>query len=301
MITQSTARLLSDTLRVPVEHRVSEYLGRAWHVSAFQDKADEASHPAAILSDGTYGVFVKLGEGQIARDQFKQEIAGLHLLTERAGVLTPTIIGNLHVADGALMIMEAVQVIKRECAQWQQIGQALAQVHNVKSDRFGLASHCYWGDLYRDNSPLAEWPEFFWQRRLLPRLRDAVDSGHLPLRLVPKIESLHTQLSSLCGPNIKPSLLHGDAQQNNFISTAEGPVMIDPCVHYGHPEFDLAYVDFFAPVPDELFQGYREIAPLDPGFPQRRELWRLPGWLAMVQVVGPQYLDELTAALRGYL
>jgi protein-ribulosamine 3-kinase len=77
--------------------------------------------------------------------------------------------------------------------------------------------------------------------------------------------------------------------------------MIDPCVHYGHTEFDLAYVDFFAPVPEALFQGYREVAPLAPGFPQRRELWRIPGWLAMVQVVGPQYLDELNAALQRYL
>jgi fructosamine-3-kinase len=121
------------------------------------------------------------------------------------------------------------------------------------------------------------------------------------LVFISKIESLHTRLPELCGSDIKPSLLHGDAQQNNFISTPEGPVMIDPCVHYGHPEFDLAYVDFFAPVPEALFQGYREVTPLAPDFPQRRELWRIPGWLAMVQVVGPQYLDELGAALQRYL
>lgn len=125
--------------------------------------------------------------------------------------------------------------------------------------------------------------------------------GHLPLDLVPRVEKLGSRLPWLCGPQVKPALLHGDAHQNNFLSTAAGPVMIDPAVHYGHPEIDLAYVDFFAPVPEELFQGYREMAPLDPGFVQRRDLWRIPGWLGMVQVDGPQHLAQLTAALRSYV
>ncbi len=77
--------------------------------------------------------------------------------------------------------------------------------------------------------------------------------------------------------------------------------MIDPAVYYGHPEMDLAYVDFFAPVPDALFQGYQELAALAPGFAERRDLWRIPAWLAMVQVDGPQHVDSLRAALGRYV
>jgi len=58
-----------------------------------------------------------------------------------------------------------------------------------------------------------------------------------------------------------------------------------------YPEMDLAFVDFFAPVSEELFQGYQEIAPLEPGFVERRDLWRIPAWLAMVEVDGPQHLS----------
>lgn len=298
---ESIGRLLSDALRIPVEQRVSAYLGRAWRVTVFQDKTEAASHLAAILSDETYSVFVKLGEGRLALDQFEQELAGLQLLTERSGVLTPAVIGNIQVKGGALFVLEAVEVVKRERVHWRQIGQALARIHNSKWDRFGLETHCYWGSLFQDNSPLADWPEFFWERRLAPRLKEAVDSGHLPLDLVPEVEKLSARLPWLCGPKVKPSLLHGDAQHNNILSTDKGPVMIDPAVHYGHPEIDLAYVDFFMPVSDELFQGYRENAPLDPDFIQRRDLWRIPGWLAMVQVDGPQHLDKLMAALRNYV
>jgi fructosamine-3-kinase len=297
----SLRRLLNDALRIPLEQQVSAYLGRAWRVMQAQDKRDAASHPAAILSDETYAVFVKLGEGGLAQDQFKQELAGLRFLSERSGVLTPTGIGTLQVAGAVLLILEAVQVVERQPAHWRQMGHALARIHSVKWDRYGFESHNYWGSLYQDNSPLMDWAAFYRERRLAPRLRAAVDSGHLPLDLVPHVEKLSARLHELCGPKVEPALLHGDAHQNNFLSTAKGPVLIDPAVYYGHPEIDLAFVDFFAPVSDDLFQGYEEIAPLEPGFVERRDLWRVPAWLAMVEVDGPQHLDALMAALRNYV
>ena len=297
----SVERLLGDALRIPVEQRVSAYLGRTWRQEKVQDKADSASHPAAILSDETFSVFVKMGEGRLAVDQFEQERLGLKLLTERSGVLTPTVIDNIQVGSEVLMIMKAVQVVERQRLHWRQMGQALARIHSVKWDRYGLETHCYWGDLFQDNSPLADWPEFFWQRRVAPRLKAAVDSGHLPLDLVPQLDKLGVRFPQLCGPRVEPSLLHGDAHQNNILSCTQGPVMIDPSVYYGHPEIDLSYVDFFAPVPDELFEGYREMASLDAGFIQRRDLWRIPVWLAMVQVCSSPYLDDLTATLSRYV
>jgi fructosamine-3-kinase len=297
----STRYLLSDGLRLPLEQQVSAYLGRAWQVRQVWSRADAASHPAAILADDTDAVFAKLGQGDQAQDQFEREVAGLRLLTERAGVLTPQPIGLIPVENEVLFIMEAVQVIAREPLHWRQIGQALARIHAVKGERYGLESHCYWGDLYQDNRPLPDWPAFFRERRIAPRLQAAVDSGNLPLELLPPVEGLMARLPELCGPLGEPTLLHGDAHQNNFLTTGRGPVLIDPSVYYGHPEIDLAYVDIFAPVPEALFQGYQELTPLAPGFAGRRELWRIPFRLAMVQVDGPQHVADLTAALRLYL
>ena len=301
--------MLSDTLRIPLEQRVSTYLGRPWQVQTARDMHDAASHPAAVLSDGTYAVFVKLAEGSLAWDRCTQEIAGLACLTERAGVLTPPAIGVVAVdgavdgaAEGAvLLILEAVVPLRRRRPQWRQMGQALARIHSVKGDRCGFASHNYWGSLYQDNTPHADWVDFYRACRLAPRLRAAVDSGHLPLDIAARVERLSAALPELCGPPAVPSLLHGDAHHNNFLSTAQGPYLIDPAVYYGHPEMDLAYVDFFAPVPPALFEGYQEIAAIDPGFPARRDLWRIPAWLAMIEVDGPQHVDALQGALRHYV
>jgi protein-ribulosamine 3-kinase len=294
------SRLLRADLRIPIEQAVSAYLGRTWQLKQAAGKTDEASHPAAILADERFAVFVKMGEGDLAVDQLTQEAAGLRLLTARSGVLTPTVVEVVPVVRGALLILEAVQVIDREPIHWRQMGQALAQIHSVKGDCFGLETHCYWGSFYQENRPLADWPEFFWTRRIEPWLRAAVDSGKLPSEFVPQVEKVGNILSELCGPAVQPALLHGDAHQNNFLSTAQGPVLIDPAVYYGHPEMDLAYVDFFAPVPADLLEGYQELASIDPGFGERRDLWLLHAWLAMVAVDGPQHLERLRNALRRY-
>ena len=78
-------------------------------------------------------------------------------------------------------------------------------------------------------------------------------------------------------------------------------MVIDPAVYYGSPEMDLAYVDYFAPAPEELFEGYRAELPIQPGFAERKDLWRIPAHLAVVAVAGQSYLPQLNNALRRYV
>lgn len=283
-----------------VEMSVSAYLRRSWQAIKIEDKSDAASHSAVVLSDDTFAVFVKLGTGTQAADRFYQELAGLNLLRSRGSLQTPDGIAVVETDAETVLIMAAVREIVRDAAHYRQMGQALAQLHRIKGERFGLETHCYWGDLYQDNTPAADWPTFFWECRLAPRLRAAVDSGNLPATYVSEVEQIGARLPELCGPAVVPALLHGDAHKKNCLATPHGPVFIDPSVYYGHPEMDLAYVDFFEPVPDEVFAGYAEVTPLDPGFAERRDLWRLPALLAMVEFVGAVYLDKLDAAVRHY-
>ena len=54
------------------------------------DMTEFACHHSAILSDGSYSVFAKFSEAANGFEQFEIELAGLRLLSERSGVLTPT-------------------------------------------------------------------------------------------------------------------------------------------------------------------------------------------------------------------
>lgn len=75
---------LSDNrLRISVEQAVSEYLGKRWRVKDFKDMHEFSSHPSAILSDGSYAVFVKFSKAANGLEQFEVELAGLKFLSER--------------------------------------------------------------------------------------------------------------------------------------------------------------------------------------------------------------------------
>ncbi len=171
----------------------------------------------------------------------------------------------------------------------------------IKSGYCGFPTNGYFGPLPQDNTPTAEWSAFYGERRLRPYLQLALTAGKIPPTLAAQIEKIVQRLPELGGPTVQPTLLHGDAQQNNFISTAQGAYVIDPAVYFGHPELDLAFIDYFQPVPQDVFEGYREELPIDPGFPERRDLWRICGYLAAVAVEGAGYLESLASAVKKYV
>lgn len=260
-----------------------------------------ACHPCAILSDGSYSVFAKFSAAANGFEQFELELAGLRLLSELAGVLTPTPIGIVPIGKGSILVLGQVQAVDRGPRHWRQIGQTLARIHKIKGNRFGLETHGYFGPLYQDNTPMNDWTTFYAERRLWPGLKLAIDSGNIPTVVVRQVEELISRLPELGGPKVAPALLHGDAQQNNFISTEIGAVVIDPAVYYGNPEVDLASIDCFQTVPYDVFDGYQDELNIDPGFWERRDLWRVWGYLAAVAAEGHGHLGRLTAAVQKYV
>jgi len=300
-ISTPTARLALPPLRAPVEEIVSAQTRRQWRITTARDMSDYACHPCAILSDRDYSVFAKFSDAANGQDQFEVELAGLRRLRDSSGILIPTPIGILPVSGGSILVLEAVQAVERAPRHWRQMGQTLARIHQVKGDRFGLDTQGYYGPLHQDNTPSNDWKTFYVERRFLPALKLAVDSGHLPPERTRQVENIISRFSELCGPEFVPALLHGDAQQNNFISTELGPVVIDPAVYYGNPEIDLAAIDSFQGVPDDFFDGYRDVLPMDAGFWERRDLWRIRLFLAAVTVEGPGHLWRLAGAVEKYL
>jgi fructosamine-3-kinase len=295
-----------------VERAASAHGGRAWTARGFTDLDNRASHPCGILHGEPFSVFAKLNSAPDAVAQTSAELRGLALLRDRAGVATPIPIssGLSEVDGGALLLTETLTETPpraRTAGDWRRIGAALAAVHAVRGEQFGLDFDTYFGPLRQDNRPVPgdRWADFFATRRVAPRLREAVDSGYLPPEVATGVERIIPRLPELCGPEPPPTLVHGDAQQNNMLSTSDAAMLLDPSPYFGHPEVDLALLDYFWPVPDEAFNGYRDLAAIDPGFPSRRDLWRLPGYLAVVTVdganpFGRRYLARLAEAVYRY-
>ncbi len=287
-----------------IERFVGNHLGHSWRITHFEDLNDFASHPCALLSDGSSTVFAKFSHAANALDQFETELNSLKLIDDLSAVAIPPPIGVVVVEECVVLLLEAIPAVDRTAQHWRHMGQALARIHRVKGEQFGLPTHGYFGPIYQDNRlvPGNDWITFYAERRLWPRLIGAIDSGHLPTDVARKVEKLMARLPNLCGPAVAPTLIHGDAQKNNFISTPTQAVVIDSAsVHFGHPEIDLAYMDYFEPVPQAVFDGYAEVLPIDPGFNERRNLWRVSGYLAVVSNGGPTYVPWLVNAVDPYL
>ena len=306
-----------------IERAATAHRGTRWTANGFSDLGDRAAHPCGVLTGAPFSVFAKLTSAADRGQQFAAELAGLGLITRLSSVATPTPIAtgiieipvpvtSKRTADDAswLLLFEALpeRTTDRTPGDYRGIGRTMATMHQVHHEQFGLADFDgYFGPFPQDNRPVPgnSWPDFYAERGVRPLLKDAVNSGQLPVELTRGVERVLDRLPHLAGPRVRPSLLHGDAQQNNFLCTPSGPVVIDACPYFGHPEIDLALVDYFEPVPAELFSGYREIRPIDAGFADRRELWRIFAYLGVISgdaqnLWGRQHLRQLANAVGRY-
>ncbi|HYP46483.1 MAG TPA: fructosamine kinase family protein [Propionibacteriaceae bacterium] len=301
--------LIDAWLLAEIERAVTGHLGRLWALTGWDDLSARASHPAALLHGPGLSVFAKL---LTTPEQAQRELAGLDLLSRRSGVRVPLPVGSglITVGGQVLLLSEAVRErapAERRAEDWQAIGHALATVHAITADAFGLDRDGYFGPLHQDNRQVLSntWAEFYGQRRLLPWLLSAYDAGCLSGRQVRQVERVVARLPELGGQEPRPTLVHGDAQHHNFVSTSAGAVVIDASPYYGHPEVDLALVDYFSPVAPELFAGYADVHAIDPGFVERRELWRMFAYLGVLAVDGSgewgrTFVRRLDTALARY-
>ncbi len=292
-----------------VQEYVSGQLGAPWRVESWTDLGDRSSHPAALLHGPGMSVFAKLASRADSARQLRSELSGLEMI-RRSGARVPVPIGSgyLELEDGAaLMLSEALPETlpsHRTEADWRSIGETLALVHSVRGEEFGIESPTWFGSVPQTNHPTGSWVTFYAERRLVPSLALARDSGRLSPEVGTRVERLIRHLPDLAGPQPVPSLLHGDAQHHNFISTPTGAVVIDPCPFYGHPELDLALLDYFVPAPPETFAAYSEILPIAADFGERRELWRLFAYLSIIAIddsaFARTFQQRLADALDSY-
>jgi fructosamine-3-kinase len=306
-----TSRLLDPKTVGTVEEAVSAHIGHTWRISSWTDLAQRASHPAMILRDESYAVFAKLAAADEATLQVNSELAGLRLLAE-FGIPVPVPVGSgrVDLADGStVLLFEAlVERTHRSTEDWQAIGRVLAALHAVEGGSYGAASDGFFGPLRLENAPVDPdtWVEFYTVRRVQPWLRTARDAGSVDAATAARVETLIQRLPQLAGPDPSPRLLHGDAQHHNFLSTDTGAVVIDASPYFGHPEIDLALLDYFSPVPPQTWSAYNEIRPIDKEFQQRRELWRVFAYLGILTVdptseFGRTFRPRLHSALSRYL
>lgn len=313
-----THPLLDPRVVQAVERAATEHLARAWKHAGFTDLNHRATHPCGIFTGTPFSVFAKLDSSPAGEEQFTAELNGFSLIRSRTDVTTPVpVAGGIEVTSaGTLLVSEALAergagsgqaADSRTPGDYAAIGHTLAGLHRARGETVragGIRRVLRAAAAVQPARRLGALGRFLRRATGTPMLRSAVDSGHLPAELARGTERVAARLPALCGPDPVPALLHGDAHQNNFVSTADGAVVIDAAPYFGHSKADLALVDCYSPMDPELFRAYAQMAPVDPGFAGRRELWRLHAYLAAIAVAGANafgrsFLPRLTHGRSG--
>lgn len=251
------------------------------------------------LRCGDRRAFVKARRGADP-STFRVEAQGLRWLAEPNALRIPEVLA--YGEDPPFLALELVEPGHPGADHDEALGRGLAALHRAAPPSFGLPHDNFIARLPQDNTPAPTWPEFYWERRLLPQLRLAEDAGLADDSLRRDFEALAGRLPQRCGPPEPPARLHGDLWGGNLLTDAHGaPVLIDPAVYGGHREIDLAMMQLFGGFSRRVFAAYDEAYPLAKGWQERVPLYQLYPLLVHVNLFGSGYLGGVRRALSRSL
>ncbi len=226
---------------------------------------------------------------------FATEADGLRWIAECPSVRVPAVLGG----HEGLLIMNWVAPGKQSPLAEERLGRGLAELHRLGAPHFGRHGVGFIGDLPRDDSPADTWCEFWFERRLAPLVRKAVDLGTMAVDAVALLERLSIRMEALLGPPEPPARIHGDLWAGNVIWGADDhPWLIDPAAHGGHRELDLAMLRLFDSPGERLFDAYAERFPLAPGWQERVPLFQLEPLLVHAVLFGPSWGAKAIATME---
>lgn len=184
----------------------------------------------------------------------------------------------------------------------QDLGAGLAQLHRHPAPHFGGLDGDevgYLGSVAVDLTASVSWPEFYLTRRLYPLTYRAVELGRVPDEALRLLDAAARRGDELWGPSEAASLVHGDLWAGNRLVDAGGRNwLIDPAVHYGHRETDLAMMTLFGGFGTQVFGAYHEAYPLAEGWRDRVPWYQLSYLLVHAILFGGGYGASVLSALR---
>lgn len=232
---------------------------------------------------------------------FTAEAAGLEAITRTKAIGTPHILGIG--TDGnrggfSFLLLEFISSKNRNKNYWENFARQLADMHRasaagfVSKGKYGFDSDNYIGRHGQINTGYDSWTGFFRDCRLEPQFQDA--SRYFDREDWKRIVRLLDHMDELLVEPEYPSLLHGDLWGGNVITGNDGAAwLIDPAVYVGHAEADLAMTELFGGFPPVFYDAYKEVAPLQPGYERRRDVYNLYHLLNHLNLFGRMYLSEV--------
>lgn len=231
-----------------------------------------------------------------AASTFAAESDGLAALAACQSIRVPQIIDAGRTQTHAWLLLEFIDCHPlTDDRRSRTAGAALAELHRHLGAQHGWPTDNFLGNTPQLNSPHADWATFFANCRLAPQI-DLAERQAGPaarISLIAAGRRLIERIPSILDHRPEPSLLHGDLWHGNVALDTHGRLtLLDPAVHYGDRECDLAMSRLFGGFPPAFYTGYTEAWPLPEGHAGREPMYRLNHVLNHLNLFGSAYRPE---------
>lgn len=249
-------------------------------------------------SEGSF--FLKWNENA-PEDMFPKEAVGLHILHNTGKIRVPQVVSQGAADHKPYLLLEYLEPGRQQSSYWETFGRELAELHKCTAPSFGLDHDNYIGRLPQKNEQRDSWSDFFIECRLKPQVGLAAYNHLIDDAMCRKFEVLYDKLPAIF-PEESPALLHGDLWSGNVhISPGGYASIIDPAVHFGHREMDLAFTKLFGGFDPAFYHSYNESFPLFTGWEDRQEIFALYPLMVHVNLFGLSYLPAVERTLKHYM
>lgn len=255
------------------------------------------SHKAYRVSDGRKRFFVKINE-KSKLSHFKTESDGLEHLRQANQVRLPHVICSGVASEVSFLALEHLVLKEGNTESWQTLGEQLAQLHRVQTDKkYGGHQDNYIGLTPQPNQWHDDWASFFAEQRIGYMLDRLAAQKKL---LCDKQLAVDAIYNKLAGHQPKVSMLHGDLWAGNVGFHQQQPVIFDPAFYFGDRETDIAMTELFGRFPTSFYQAYNGSWPLEHSYAERKPIYQLYHILNHGLLFGGSYLNSAKSILAKY-
>ncbi|MGI9202878.1 MAG: fructosamine kinase family protein [Woeseiaceae bacterium] len=245
-------------------------------------------------------VFLKTGPVS-SYAAFAAEAQGLRELAGASALRVPRVLGCVRSGNESLLALEWIELELASPRTEQLLGVRLAELHRVRSERFGFHGDNMIGATPQLNQWSDDWVTFYAEQRIRFQLDLAARNG-----FTGTLQVDGHRLAENVGAFFKDywpeaSLLHGDLWGGNWAACDGEPVIFDPAVYYGDRETDIAMTKLFGGFGNEFYTAYEEAWPLDTGHEARIALYQLYHVLNHLNLFGAAYLGRAESLISRLL